>query len=110
MLQYCCFIERWTGKTSEQGDDNRERNGEEMTGRVKETERVTKNKKIDIISTIIFITVYMLAVNVKPYQKPAAASCVIKPFCNVFHPLNGSPIIYTCTEQALRRWLAFAGG
>lgn len=38
-------------------------------------------KKIDkdIISAIIFILVYMLIVNVKPYQKSAVFSCVIKP-------------------------------
>lgn len=74
------------------------------------SERGQKNKSKVIISTIIFRAVYMLAVNVRPYQKSVAASCVIKPFCNVFHPLDGSPIIQTCTKQALRRWLALAGG
>lgn len=83
---------------------------EKKRGRDKERGGGSKNKSKDIISTIICTTVSMLAVNVKPYQESTAASCVIKPFCNVFHPLNGTPIIYTCTKQALRYLAALAGG
>lgn len=54
----------------------------------RERERGEKYK--DIISTIIFMTACMLAPN---ESISAASSCVIKPLCNVFHPLNGSPII-----------------
>ena len=69
-----------------------------------------KNKSREIIPTIILIAVYMLAVNVQPYQESAAGSCVIKPYCNVLHPLNGSPIIYTCTKHTPCCWLALAAG